>query len=411
MNNLLHKYFKGDAVLWIVFIALCVISIIEMYSASSTLAYKASSYTAPILRHTGFLFVGAAIAFGIHLIPYKYIRILSYLGLFVSFFLLIWVLLKGQTTNDAARWMSLFGIQFQPSEIAKLSLIIVVADLISRIKDPANDEKKYFYYIAIAAGLICTLILPENFSTAFLLFVVVYIMMFIGRISWKRMLAIAGVPLIALVILFSLVKVIPKESMPKAFDWFDRVYTWEARIDRFFDDNNNDSEKYVITDENRQMMRGKIAIARGGVVGVFPGNSIERDYLPQAYSDFIYAIILEETGLVGGIFVIFLYLILLFRVGMIATKCDSVFPALLVIGLALMIVLQAFISMSVATSLGPVTGQPLPLISRGGTSILITCLYFGIILGVTRQLKEEQDKNGNVISQNNEVPVVELEEI
>ena len=408
MNNLLQKYFKGDAVLWIVFIALCVISIIEMYSASSTLAYKASSYTAPMLRHTGFLFFGALIAFGIHLIPYKYIRILSYLGLFLSFFLLIWVLLKGQSTNDAARWMSLFGIQFQPSEIAKLSLVIVIADLISRIKDPANDEKKYFYYIAIAAGITCALILPENFSTAFLLFVVVYIMMFIGRISWKRMLATVGVLLVVGIILFSLVKVIPKESMPKAFD---RAYTWVARIDRFSDGNNNDSEKYVITDENRQMMRGKIAIARGGVVGVFPGNSVERDYLPQAYSDFIYAIILEETGLVGGIFVIFLYLILLFRVGMIATKCDSVFPALLVIGLALMIVLQAFISMSVATSLGPVTGQPLPLISRGGTSILITCLYFGIILGVTRQLKEEQDKNGNIISQNNEVPVVELEEI
>ena len=408
MNNLLQKYFKGDAVLWIVFIALCVISIIEMYSASSTLAYKASSYTAPMLRHTGFLFFGALIAFGIHLIPYKYIRILSYLGLFASFFLLIWVLLKGQSTNDAARWMSLFGIQFQPSEIAKLSLVIVIADLISRIKDPANDEKKYFYYIAIAAGVTRALILPENFSTAFLLFVVVYIMMFIGRISWKRMLATVGVLFVVGIILFSLVKVIPKESMPKAFD---RAYTWVARIDRFSDGNNNDSEKYVITDENRQMMRGKIAIARGGVVGVFPGNSVERDYLPQAYSDFIYAIILEETGLVGGIFVIFLYLILLFRVGMIATKCDSVFPALLVIGLALMIVLQAFISMSVATSLGPVTGQPLPLISRGGTSILITCLYFGIILGVTRQLKEEQDKNGNIISQNNEVPVVELEEI
>ncbi len=205
----------------------------------------------------------------------------------------------------------------------------------------------------------------------------------------------------------TLVMVVPENKMPKAFD---RAYTWKARIERFVDGKGDDTQKYVINDENRQMMHGKMAIARGGVVGVFPGNSIERDYLPQAYSDFIYSIIVEEMGLFGGIFVILLYLILLFRAGMIATKCESVFPALLVTGLSLMIVLQAFISMSVATSLGPVTGQPLPLISRGGTSIIITCLYFGIILGVTRQLRLGETGSASAATEN-EIPTVELDEV
>ena len=406
MTQLLKKYFKGDTVLWIVFIMLCVISIIEMYSASSTLAYKASNHTAPMLRHVWFLFIGSLVAFGVHLIPYKYIRLLSYLGLFASVFFLIWVLFKGQSANDATRWMSLFGFQFQPSELAKLSVIIVVADLISRIKNP-DDEKKLFRYIIIIVGVICALILLENFSTAILLFVVAYVMMFIGEISWKRMLIVGGSITAVAALALTLVMVVPENKMPKAFD---RAYTWKARIERFVDGKGDDTQKYVINDENRQMMHGKMAIARGGVVGVFPGNSIERDYLPQAYSDFIYSIIVEEMGLFGGIFVILLYLILLFRAGMIATKCESVFPALLVTGLSLMIVLQAFISMSVATSLGPVTGQPLPLISRGGTSIIITCLYFGIILGVTRQLRLGETGSASAATEN-EIPTVELDEV
>lgn len=194
---------------------------------------------------------------------------------------------------------------------------------------------------------------------------------------------------------------------------FDRAYTWTARIDRFTENTDDEESKYEITDENRQVQHGRIAIARGGIFGVFPGNSIERDYLPQAYSDFIYAIIVEEMGLVGGIFVILLYLILLFRAGRIATESPTVFPAVLVIGLSLMIVIQSFVSMSVATSLGPVTGQPLPLISRGGTSILITCIYFGIIFGITRQLKEGGQPVDETMDEKEEdkIPVVTLDEL
>ncbi len=409
METLLKKYLKGDPILWVVFIALCILSVIEMYSASSTLAYKAANHTAPMLRHVGFLTAGVLIAFGVHLIPYKYIRLLSYIGLALSVVMLIWVLLKGQTTNDAARWMVIGGVQFQPSEMAKLSVIIVAADLISRIKDSKTEEWIYFRNTIIILLLICGLILLENFSTAFILFAVVFVMMFIGRVSLKYLGSLAGILLIVGLLGYGAVKVIPKKAMPHAFD---RAYTWVGRIERHFVEKDDNKSDNVINDENRQVQHGRIAIARGGVFGVMPGNSVERDFLPQAYSDFIYSIIVEEMGLFGGIVVILLYLILLFRAGRIATRCSTVFPALLVIGLSLMIVIQTFVNMSVATSLIPVTGQPLPLISRGGTSILITCIYFGIIFGVTNQIKNEQELKPEAEELPDDgIPVVELDNL
>ena len=407
MDNLLKKYVKGDTTLWIVFVFLCIISAIEMYSASSTLAFGSESYTGPMLRHVGFLIGGAMIAIFVHLVPYKYIKMAAYLALGLSTVLLIWVIFKGHSENGASRWLVFMGIKFQPSEIAKLSVIIVAADFISRIRDDAQNEWIYFRNTLIMVGIISVLILFDNFSTAFLLFVVVFIMMFIGRVSLIKLGGIGAVLIVGLVLCFLLVKAVPKEKMPKLFD---RAYTWVARIDRYKSEKNNEEGKYVITDDNLQVQHGRIAIARGGMVGVFPGNSIERDYLPQAYSDFIYAIIVEEMGMLGGIFVILLYLVLLFRAGRIATKCTTVFPALVVIGLSLMIVIQAFISMSVATSLGPVTGQPLPLISRGGTSILITCIYFGIIFGVTRQLNEEANAS-QPTKEEKEMPTVQLDDL
>ena len=409
MENFLKKYLKGNATIWIVFILLCLVSILEMYSASSTLAFKSSNTAMPLLRHAGFLLFGVILAFLVHLIPYKYIRLLAYLGLFFSFILLILVYYKGQSANDATRWFEIGGLQFQPSELAKLSVIIVVADFMSRIKNEAADEKKYFRYILIVLAAICPLILFENFSTAMLLFGVVFLMMFIGGISIKKL----GLLLLSITLFvlggYAMIKTVPEESMPKIFD---RAYTWSARIDRYTEEKKQEENKYVITDENRQVQHGRIAIARGGMLGVMPGNSVERDYLPQAYSDFIYAIIVEEMGLVGGVIIILFYLVLLYRAGRIAVKSETVFPALLVIGLSLMIVLQAFVSMAVATSLGPVTGQPLPLISRGGTSIIITCIYFGIILGVTRQLKGEQHLEEEIPEeQEHNFPVVDLNEL
>lgn len=411
MNSLLKKYLRGDIVLWTVFIGLCLISVVEMYSASSTLAFKAMNHTAPILRHVVFLGLGAFFAFLVHLIPYKFYRMVSYVLLVLSVFTLVLVLAMGVDANDATRWLSIGGFQFQPSELGKLSLIIVAADLIARMKISEESEKKYFPILIGATLVICGLILPENFSTAFLLFGVVFLMMIIGSVSWKRLLKLIGTLAAALVLLIVVmeftvsskgeevaidspaVKVEDASLVKKTGGILNRYSTWRNRVIRFTSEEDDPSQKYVINDENLQVQHGRIAIARGGFVGVFPGNSIQRDFLPQAYSDFIYAIIVEEMGLVGGVFVILLYMILLFRAGRIATKSATVFPAIVMIGLSLMIVTQAFVSMSVATSLGPVTGQPLPLISRGGTAILITSLYFGIMFGITRQIKEETDKN------------------
>lgn len=389
MNSIISKYLKGDFTLWAVFIGLCLISVMEMYSASSTLAYRAINHTAPILRHVVFLGLGAFLAFLVHLVPYKFIRLLSYGLLILSLLTLVLVFVIGKTENDAVRWLEIGGFQFQPSELGKLSLIIVAADLIARMKISKENERKYFPILITATLLICGLILPENFSTAVILFGVIFLMMIIGSVAWNKLLKLAGGLVIALTLAVILVLLVPQEKMPGMFD---RVYTWVNRIDRYINEEDNAEDKYTITDENLQVQHGRIAIARGGLMGVFPGNSVQRDFLPQAYSDFIYAIIVEEMGLIGGIVVILLYMILLYRAGRIATKSATVFPAIVMIGLSLMIVFQAFVSMAVATSLGPVTGQPLPLISRGGTAILITSIYFGIMFGITRQIKNETEK-------------------
>ncbi len=389
---MLRKYLKGDTVLWITFVGLCLMSAVFMYSASSTLAYKALSHTAPVLRHASFLAVGALIAFVVHLIPYKYIRVLSYIMLVFAVLTLVMVLLMGEKANDASRWLTIMGIQFQPSELGKLSIIIVAADMIARMKVSPEHEKKFFPILSGALILVCGLILPENFSTAVLLFGVVFLMMIIGSVSWIKLLKLSGGLLLALTLAIGVMEVVPHDKLP---GFTDRYPTWRMRVVRFIVEDEDPAQKFVIKDENLQVQHGRIAIARGGFLGVMPGNSIQRDFLPQAYSDFIYAIIVEEIGLLGGIVVILLYMILLFRAGHIATKSSTVFPAIVMIGLSLMIVLQAFTSMSVATSLGPVTGQPLPMISRGGTSILITSIYFGIMFGITRQIREETTTNEN----------------
>ena len=407
MNSFLRKYLQGDAVLWIVFFLLCAVSILEMYSASSTLAYKAAKHTAPIMSHITFLAAGTLLVFAVHLVPTQIVRILSYPALLVSLVLLVLTPFIGVTENDATRWIELFGIRFQPSEIAKLSVIIVCADLISRIHDE-ESEKTFFKYIIGICLIACALIVTANLSTAILLFGVVFIMMFVGHISFKRILPPILILLLCGVLGFFAVKAIPQEKMP---DLLGRAYTWVARIDSFIRGNDTEN-KYGITDDNLQEQHGKMAVARGGFFGVLPGNSVERDYLPLAYADYIYAIIIEETGLIGGLFVILLYLIMLFHAGKIAQKCEGTFSALLVIGLSLMIVIQAFISMSVSVGLGPVTGQPLPLISRGGTSILITSLYFGIILGVTRKYRKEEAKQEEVKNESaQDIPTIDIEDL
>ena len=332
----------------------------------------------------------------------------------VSMLMLIVTPFIGVDANDAHRWLEIMGIQFQPSEFAKLASIVFIAFLLSKRSRFTDDQ--IFKYILIGVGVTCVLILPENFSTAFMLFGVCFLMMFIGQLPLMKLGKLAGVLILALILFIVLLRFTPAgvtQYLP------DRFSTWQGRLERFFDGHESDTDEngvYKITDDNYQVSHAKIAIARGGVFGQLPGHGQQRDFLPQAYSDFIYAIIIEELGVVGGVFVLMLYIMLLVRVGMIARKCEKAFPKYLVLGCGLLIVVQALANMAVAVNLIPVTGQPMPLVSRGGTSTVISCIYFGIILSVSRfganmgneedELPEEDETEGA-----GAVPAITEEEI
>jgi len=374
----IHKIFRGDRVIWMIYLFLCLISIVEVFSATSTLAYR-RNYWDPIMRHTTFLMLGTGLVLLIHSLKPKFFSVLLLLLPF-SWLLLIATKFIGSSVNNADRWITIFGISFQPSELAKICLIGSVAFFLSKYKSTISG--KNFYWILGITTITCGIILIDNFSTAFLLGVVVFLMMFVGQVPLKKL----GLLIVGLVVLgslfFGVLLLMPQDTLHKVFP---RGETWVSRMSDFSSDEVNTKEDaFQITDDNFQVAHAKIAIARGGVLGVLPGNSQQRDWLPQAYSDFIYAIIIEELGLFGGIVVLLLYVILFIRAGMIASRSERLFPKYLVVGAALLIVLQAFANMSVATNVIPVTGQPLPLVSRGGTSTLITCLYFGIILSVSR---------------------------
>ena len=376
--GLVNKLFRGDRSIWIIFMFLCLVSLVEVYSATSTLAYRNAFFGAPILRHASFLLAGFAAVIVLHNIPSKYYSAaiillpISVLLLFVTPFI-------GVNVNESYRFLALMGVQFQPSEFAKLACVIFVAFMLS--KQDRFTPDKTFWITIVGVSITCLLILPENFSTAFLLFVVCFLMMFVGQAPLKKMILLAAVLVVsgflALAALFYVPEQFAKEHLPGRF------VTWQGRLADFKKE--EEGSKYVINDDNFQVNHAKIAIARGGIIGNLPGRSVQRDFLPQAYSDFIYAIIIEELGLiVGGIGVLMLYVFLMFRVAIIARRCEKLFPKYLALGCGLLIVIQAFINMAVAVNLIPVTGQPLPLISRGGTSTILTCIYFGIILSVSR---------------------------
>ena len=408
MKDFIQKYFKGDPIIWTILILLIVISAVEMYSASSSLAFRQSDYNSPVWRHILFLSGGFCVAFMVHMIPYKLFPKGGALLLIFSFVLLGFTLTMGVSANNATRWFEIGGFQFQPSEFAKLAVIIILAVILGRKqqeKQPADEAYKMSMIILTIA---CILIFPENFSTGFLLFFVGFLMMFFGRVSLKKLGKTLGIIAGLCLLLYFVAPYIPKVKP------FHRFSTWRERVDNhFFNNEKTVFENFVINDNNYQAAHAKIAIANSNGYGRGPGNSIERDFLPQAYADFIYAVIIEETGLIGAVFVMLLYLILLFRAGVIANKSPSAFPALLVLGLTSMIVIQAFLNMAVAVGLVPVTGQPLPMISRGGTSIIITSIYFGIILSVSRYVKEETQKQESTEknTQKQEIPEVETQTV
>lgn len=386
---------KGDKYIWGVYIILCLISVIEIYSASSTLTFKIQDYFAPTIRHALILFCGTVGVIIIHNIHYKYFKAIPAIMLPLAAILLVYTMLFGQSVNDTQRWIEVMGISLQPSEFAKLGVIAAIAFILSKKQQPKGvtpDTFKMIMYILIP---FCALIFPENFSTAFLLAAVSFCMMLIGRVELRKLFGT-----VMLLVAFVAVIFVAAPHMPKENKVFDRLQTWVNRVSNFKGEGVPEYQMKT-EDKNYQVHHARMAIANGGIIGKFPGNSRERDFLPQAYSDFIYAIIIEEMGFVGAIFIMFLYVSLLIRAGMIAKKCTRAFPAFLIMGIALMIVFQAIINMAVAVGLMPVTGQPLPLVSRGGTSTIITCIYFGIMLSISRYatqeaIEEEKRETGTV---------------
>ncbi|MFV0546605.1 MAG: FtsW/RodA/SpoVE family cell cycle protein [Bacteroides sp.] len=407
--DLLKNIFKGDKVIWIIFLCLCLISIIEVFSAASTLTYKSGDHWGPITQHSIILMVGAIIVVLMHNIPYKWFQVFPVFLYPASIVLLAFVTLMGIVTGDrvngAARWMTFMGIQFQPSELAKMAVIIAVSFILSKKQDEYGANPKAFKYIMILTGLVFLLIAPENLSTAMLLFGVVFMMMFIGQVSMKKLLGLVGLLILVGGIGISTIMLIPPKTIRQT-PGLHRLETWQNRVKGFFNKEEIPAAKFDI-DKNAQIAHARIAIATSHVVGKGPGNSIQRDFLSQAFSDFIYAIVIEEMGLIGGIVVVFLYLCLLMRVGRIAQKCERTFPAFLVMGIALLLVSQAILNMMVAVGLFPVTGQPLPLVSKGGTSTLINCAYIGMILSVSRYTAYLEEVKNQALSQTPEETALE----
>ncbi len=402
-----------DKSFWILYIVLIVVAIIALFSASSTLVYMHHSALGPIGQQMFFIVLGLAAAYGIQFIPSYWVRLGGYALLAFSTLLVYSTMIPGNplvvTINGAARWVRLGGITFQPSELAKLSLIIVVADQLARIRSEA-DKKKYFYRTLILSAVVMLPVMASNLSTAVLIGLIIFCLWILARIPWKYTMSVVGIAVLVLGLGYAIVEFVFVRPQREMHGPFRRATTWVSRLDRHFVDDN--AGKYVLTDDNIQEVYSAVAIARGGTtpLGVGPGNSKERDYLPLAFADYIFAIIVEESGVLGAAFLIFIYLAILFRACNVSSRYSDMPAMLMTMGLALMITCQALISMLVAVGLGPVTGQPLPLISRGGTSVLITSIYFGIMMGVSREQSMLRDREEEVKKESEEeVPILTLE--
>ncbi|MGL5273187.1 MAG: FtsW/RodA/SpoVE family cell cycle protein [Phocaeicola sp.] len=388
--GILKDLFKGDRIIWIIFLFFCLISVVEVFSAASTLVYNIDNHLKPIKSHTIFLMVGTVIVYLTHNVPCKHFRKIPILLYPISLALLGIVLVTAKV-NGASRWYDFFGVKFQPSELGKMAVVLTTALILSRFRDEKGATASAFKYILVLNGLIIGLIFPENFSTAIILFLVMFLMMVVGKVSWKLLAKLLGVVLLLGTLSVGAVMVIPVQKLSKN-PVTHRVETWQRRVKDFFDDKTAVPAAKYDTSKNTQVAHANIAIASSHIIGKLPGNSVQRDFLPQAYSDFIFAIIIEELGLLGGAFVVLLYISLLTRINKIAKRCEKLFPIYLIMGIGLLFALQAMVNMMVSVGLFPVTGQPLPLISRGGTSIIINCIYIGMVLSVSRYVQEQERK-------------------
>ena len=379
---------KGDRIIWAIAALLAIFSFLPVYSAASNLAYNGSgsSTFSYFIKHFVHLFLGFSIIYGVHKIPYRYFKGLSMVMIPVVLILLVITMLQGATIGgaNASRWIRvpIVGLTFQPSTLAALVLMVYVARYLSKIKEENITIKESILPLWLPVFIVLALILPANFSTAALIFSMVILLTYVGGYPFKYLSIIVGSGAIILS-LFILTTMAFPNLMPN------RVDTWNSRISSFVGSD--------VSQEDYQIEKAKIAIASGGVKGLGPGKSIQKNFLPQSSSDFIFAIIIEEYGLIGGMFLLILYLWLLFRIVIVAQKSDSVFGKLLAISVGIPIIFQALVNMGVAVQLFPVTGQTLPLISSGGTSIWVTCLALGIVLSVS--VKRDEDKNKAVDDQ------------
>ena len=412
MNKKIGNLFKGDKVIWMVFFFLCMISIVEVFSASSNLTYKSQNYIGPIAFHTVTIIIGAIVAVVTLNVPCRYFKLMTPFLLVISGFTLLWVLIGGESINGANRVISLpGGITFQPSESAKGTMVLITAQILSAMQREDGADKKAFKYILWIVVPTAALIGIENLSTAALLFAVIFLMMFIGRVPMIQMGKLVGACAVLVAVFLTLVltlgsigesqesseqttEAVSGETDTKVIKGggvFHRFVTWRNRIVKHLDKKDISPDKYDL-DKDAQVAHANIAIVSSNIIGKGPGQSVERDFLSQAFSDFIFAIVIEELGIIGASFVVLLYIVLLYRTARIASRCENNFPAFLVMGLALLLVVQAVFNMLVAVGIAPVTGQPLPLISKGGTSTIINCAYIGAILSVSRSAKKREQK-------------------
>jgi len=415
MNKKIGNLFKGDKVVWMIFFFLCMISIVEVFSASSGLTYKSSNYVMPIIKHVGTIIVGFLVVLVTLNIPCRYFKLSTFFFYFVSLVLLVVVLFMGENVNGASRQFDIAGLSIQPSEIAKGTVVLAVAQILSATQTEHGADKSAMKFILFITIPIAGLIGLENLSTAALLCSVVFLMMIIGRVPLAQIGKLLGVCTLGVAILFTLIMVVghdknednpqltktektekaqvkaDKEERGAFAKIFHRADTWKSRVNKFMDDKEVAPSEYDL-DKDAQVAHANIAIVSSDYIGKGPGNSVERDFLAQAFSDFIYAIIIEEMGIEGAAFVVALYIWLLFRTAKIASRCENNFPAFLAMGLALLLVVQATFNMLVAVGIVPVTGQPLPLISKGGSSTIINCAYIGAILSISRSAKVKSTK-------------------
>ncbi|HQF27373.1 MAG TPA: FtsW/RodA/SpoVE family cell cycle protein [Bacteroidia bacterium] len=373
----LETHFKGDRTIWLIVILLSFISTLAVYSSTGTLAYKYQSGNTEyyILKHAFILAFGFGLMYMFHLASYTVYARFARLAFIITVPLLILTLFMGTNINDANRWITLpiIGLSFQTSDLAKLSLILYLARLISKKQESINDFKASFVPIVIPVFIVCGLILPANFSTAAVLFSTSMVLMFIGRVPLKFIFGLLGTAVLAFALFIGIAKLVGYNG---------RISTWGSRIENFTSKKSTDEGDY-------QVQQAKIAIATGGIFGKGPGQSAQRNFLPHPYSDFIFAIIIEEYGLAGGCFVVLLYLMLFYRAIQIVRRTERAFAAMITIGCAFSLVFQALINMAVAVHIFPVTGQPLPMLSMGGTSIWFTSFAIGIILSVSSEIDKK----------------------